>query len=207
MDAAIPADAQNAPTGIWKSRTEREIPTAPTPIIVVVNERKNNGDSNSVAKPSTESDQAHGQVKQGEQEGLHARDSVGQTSGATQRYLKPGCSQRIGNSRRTWPVPSRLRSPFHAVACTRTGRPRVVPLPYRVSYRARAVRAAASGAAGRCVGVGSTRPDAATVPSRHQHMLGHYAASRRAIQPAKFIHRQKQSTRSKPARNSISSFQ
>ena len=59
MDAAIPADAQNAPTGIWKSRTEREIPTALTPIIVVVNERKNNGDSNSVAKPSTESDQAH----------------------------------------------------------------------------------------------------------------------------------------------------
>ena len=59
MDAAIPADAQNAPTGIWKSRTEREIPTAPTPIIVLVNERKNNGDSNSVAKPSTESDQAH----------------------------------------------------------------------------------------------------------------------------------------------------
>ncbi len=58
MDAAIPADAQNAPTGIWKSRTEREIPTAPPPIIVVVNERKNNGDSNSVAKPSTESDQA-----------------------------------------------------------------------------------------------------------------------------------------------------
>ena len=58
MDAAIPADAQNAPTGIWKSRTERGIPTAPTPIIVVVNERKNNGDSNSVAKPSTESDQA-----------------------------------------------------------------------------------------------------------------------------------------------------
>ena len=58
MDAAIPADAQNAPTGIWKSRTEREIPTAPTPIIVVVNERKNNGDSHSVAKPSTESDQA-----------------------------------------------------------------------------------------------------------------------------------------------------
>ena len=42
-----------------------------------------------------------GQVKQGEQEGLHARDSVGQTSGATQRCLKPGCSQRIGNSRRS----------------------------------------------------------------------------------------------------------
>ena len=29
------------------------------------------------------------------------RDSVGQTSGATQRGLKPGCSERIGNSRRT----------------------------------------------------------------------------------------------------------
>ena len=41
-----------------------------------------------------------GQVKQGEQEGFHARDSVGQTSGATQRGLKPGFSQRIGNSRR-----------------------------------------------------------------------------------------------------------
>ena len=42
-----------------------------------------------------------GQVKQGEQEVLHARDSVGQTSGATQRCLNPGCSERIGNSRRT----------------------------------------------------------------------------------------------------------
>ena len=42
-----------------------------------------------------------GQVKQGEQEFLHARDSVGQTSGATQRCLNPGFSERIGNSRRT----------------------------------------------------------------------------------------------------------
>ena len=42
-----------------------------------------------------------GQVKQGEQEALHARDSVGQTSGATQRGLNPGCSERIANSRRT----------------------------------------------------------------------------------------------------------
>ena len=41
------------------------------------------------------------QVKQGEPEVLHARDRVGQTSGATQRDLKPGCSERIGNSRRT----------------------------------------------------------------------------------------------------------
>ena len=42
-----------------------------------------------------------GQVKQGEQEVLHARDSVGQTSGATQRGLNPGFSERIWNSRRT----------------------------------------------------------------------------------------------------------
>ena len=42
-----------------------------------------------------------GQVKQGEQEVLHARDSVGQTSGAMQRCLNPGFSERIGNSRRT----------------------------------------------------------------------------------------------------------
>ena len=39
--------------------------------------------------------------KQGEQEVLHARDSVGQTSGATQRCLNLGFSERIGNSRRT----------------------------------------------------------------------------------------------------------
>ena len=79
MDAAIPADAQNAPTGIWKSRTEREIPTAPTPIIVVVNERKNNGDSNSVAKPSTESDQAH--IRQ-------SAASVRRPSNGEHRWLK-----------------------------------------------------------------------------------------------------------------------
>ena len=42
-----------------------------------------------------------GPVKQGEQEGLHARDSVGQTSGATPRDLNPRFSERIGNSRRT----------------------------------------------------------------------------------------------------------
>ena len=40
-------------------------------------------------------------MKQGEPEVFHARDRVGQTSGATQRDLKPGCSERIGNSRRT----------------------------------------------------------------------------------------------------------
>src|SRR5262245_50676531 len=42
-----------------------------------------------------------GQVKQGEQEVLHARDNVGQTSGAVQRCLNRGFSERIGNSRRT----------------------------------------------------------------------------------------------------------
>src|SRR5229473_104902 len=40
-------------------------------------------------------------VKQGEQEVLHARDSVGQISGATQRCANPGFSERIGNSRPT----------------------------------------------------------------------------------------------------------
>ena len=50
-----------------------------------------------------------GQVKQGEQEGLHARDSVGQTSGATPRCLNPGFSERIGNSRRTGKDTDRYR--------------------------------------------------------------------------------------------------
>ena len=49
-----------------------------------------------------------GQVKQGEQEGLHARDSVGHTSGATQRCLNLGFSERIGNSRRTGGARDRL---------------------------------------------------------------------------------------------------
>src|SRR5216684_3521045 len=50
-----------------------------------------------------------GQVKQGEQEVLHARDSVGQTSGATQRCLNPGFSESIGNSRRTGIASSTLQ--------------------------------------------------------------------------------------------------
>ena len=36
VDAATPVDAQNAPTGVWKSRKEREIPTAPTSIIFIL---------------------------------------------------------------------------------------------------------------------------------------------------------------------------
>ena len=38
VDAATPVDAQNAPTGVWKSRKEREIPTASTSIICFSNE-------------------------------------------------------------------------------------------------------------------------------------------------------------------------
>jgi hypothetical protein len=33
-------DAQNAPTGVWKSRREREIPTAPTSIIFFLEKKK-----------------------------------------------------------------------------------------------------------------------------------------------------------------------
>jgi hypothetical protein len=42
-----------------------------------------------------------GQMKKGEQKVRHARDSVGQTSGATQRCPNPGFSERILNPRRT----------------------------------------------------------------------------------------------------------
>jgi hypothetical protein len=38
VDAATPVDAQNVPTGVWKSRKEREIPTASTSIICFSNE-------------------------------------------------------------------------------------------------------------------------------------------------------------------------
>jgi hypothetical protein len=40
VDAATPVDAQNAPTGVWKSRREREIPTAPTSIIFCLKEEE-----------------------------------------------------------------------------------------------------------------------------------------------------------------------
>ena len=40
VDAATPVDAQNAPTGVWKSRTEREIPAAPTSIILFSDEEE-----------------------------------------------------------------------------------------------------------------------------------------------------------------------
>ena len=34
MDAAIPVDAKNAPTGIWKT-AQNAVPTAPTPVILL----------------------------------------------------------------------------------------------------------------------------------------------------------------------------
>jgi hypothetical protein len=40
VDAATPVDAKNAPTGVWKSRTEREIPTAPTSIMFSLKKEK-----------------------------------------------------------------------------------------------------------------------------------------------------------------------
>ena len=60
-----------------------------------------------------------GQLKQGEQEVLHARDSVGQTSGATPRGLNPGFSERIGNSRHT--------GAGSAFSTSRSPEPRSVP--------------------------------------------------------------------------------
>jgi hypothetical protein len=40
VDAATPVDAENAPTGVWKSRKEREIPTASTSIIFFSDEEE-----------------------------------------------------------------------------------------------------------------------------------------------------------------------
>ena len=60
VDAATPVDAQNAPTGVWKSRSEREIPTAPTSIIFILKRRreeKKNEEQISSNQLSTKSDQ------------------------------------------------------------------------------------------------------------------------------------------------------
>jgi hypothetical protein len=54
------------------------------------------------------------------QEVLHSRDSVAPTSGATQRCLSPGFSERIGNSRRTG---APLRLTLHLCASPRAMRP------------------------------------------------------------------------------------
>ena len=52
-----------------------------------------------------------GQVKQGEQEGLHPRDRVGQTSGATQRCLILESARELGirDAQATKPVKQRLK--------------------------------------------------------------------------------------------------
>jgi hypothetical protein len=50
VDAATPVDAQNAPTGVWKSREEREIPTATTSIIVMFKKKKKNEEQDHVAR-------------------------------------------------------------------------------------------------------------------------------------------------------------
>ena len=56
VDAATPVDTQNAPTGVWKSRTEREIPTASTSI-TVLRKRKRTKNKDSSYQLSTRSDQ------------------------------------------------------------------------------------------------------------------------------------------------------
>jgi hypothetical protein len=58
VDAATPVDAQNAPTGVWKSRKEREIPTAPTSIIFFSDEEEERRQNHS-DQLSTEPDQVH----------------------------------------------------------------------------------------------------------------------------------------------------
>ena len=70
------------------------------------------------------------QVKQGEPEVLHARDRVGQTLGATQRDLKPGCRERIGNSRRTgtWRINRRVGALSPLVRSTPSVVKRRVPI-------------------------------------------------------------------------------
>ena len=40
VDAATPVDAQNAPTAVCKSRTEREIRTAPTAVLVFLKRKR-----------------------------------------------------------------------------------------------------------------------------------------------------------------------
>ncbi len=65
-------------------------------------------DDGSHAAGSAELRGGDGQVKPGEQEILHARDSVGQNSGATQWCPRPRFSDRIRNSRPTSPY--RMRS-------------------------------------------------------------------------------------------------
>jgi hypothetical protein len=56
VDAATPVDAQNAPTEVWESRTEREIPPAPTSIILFADEEEEPRTKPLRSQLSTESD-------------------------------------------------------------------------------------------------------------------------------------------------------
>ena len=60
-------------------------------------------DDRSHATGATQLRSHDSQVKQVEEELLHARDSVGQEQATRKRCLKPGFSLRIGDSRRTGP--------------------------------------------------------------------------------------------------------
>ncbi|GAC1457152.1 MAG: hypothetical protein PVSMB1_06900 [Gemmatimonadaceae bacterium] len=53
-------DAQNAPTGVWKSRKDREIPTAPTSIVFFLKDEEKNEEQINSNQLSTKSDQIQG---------------------------------------------------------------------------------------------------------------------------------------------------
>ena len=78
-------------------------------------------DDGSHAAGSAELRGCDGQVKQGEQEILHARDSVGQNSGATQWCPRPRFSDRIRNSRPTGAAVVLLRDESSIPAQDRVG--------------------------------------------------------------------------------------
>src|SRR5436190_20208944 len=67
VDAAPPVDAQNAPTGVWKSRREREIPTAPTSILFCLTEEEKKEETKKISSNqlSTKSDQIQGRTRRG----------------------------------------------------------------------------------------------------------------------------------------------
>jgi hypothetical protein len=58
VDAAIPVDAQNAPTGIWKTAQNAVSHSAHTPHLLYEEEERPN--QTTLINPSTESDQGHG---------------------------------------------------------------------------------------------------------------------------------------------------
>ena len=121
MSAGWPAIAAHVAT--WPADADRMFLSPRTGVLAVCTdvhddqrllEQKMLRDHRSHATGATPPRGHGGQVKQGEQEGLHPRDRVGQTSGATQRCLilesarqlgirdaQADSPERIGNSRRT----------------------------------------------------------------------------------------------------------